>query len=182
MHRQFTLISSRARKKAPVHIQKEATWVRQLAAGEPTAWTQLVDSWSPRLYSYVLYNVATEDEAQALLHLIFADIVQTVVGSLRAANLTVLIFSVAHQHVVRHRQQTSDAFTGTKLHPLPTSAAANEQMAAFLDTFRRFTLELQQILLLHYLCGVSLSDVAQIVGQSEEFLTKILYRVKLTLS
>ena len=85
-------------------MRKETRWIQQLCAGEATAWAQLLDYWNPRLYSYVIYNGATEAEAERLIHAIFSEVVQTVVGSLPVANLTVLIFSIAYQQVLRYRK------------------------------------------------------------------------------
>jgi len=178
MHRQYSLISSRSPKKMPVHLMKEARWVRRLCAEDATAWTQLIEHWSPRLYNYVFYNVATEADAQALMHAIFTEIVQVVVGSLRIANLTILLFATARQHVLRYRAQSAHVPPPT--HPLLLSAErpTNQQLTSFWVCFQKFTLELQQILLLYYVCGVSLPEISQIVGRQEGELLRILQQAK----
>jgi len=48
----------------------------------------------------------------------------------------------------------------------------------FLQTLRQFTREAQQVLLLYYLFEVTLPEIAQIVGQPEETLVKVLQRFK----
>lgn len=178
MHRQFTFASSRSRLAAPVHKKQEAKWMRQLCAGEATAWTALVELWSPRLYSYVFYNVAPEAEAQKLLTTIFAAIAKAIVGSFQISNLTILIFSIAHQHVLYYRYQNSDSTTKNNAHALASAITIDPTTAGFLDTFHHFTPELQQILLLYYLCGVSLPEISQIVGEREELLRKLLHRAQ----
>lgn len=174
MHRQLRFALSRTRPKASVSEKQEAKWVRQLCAGEPAAWAALVDHWSPRLYNYVLYNGASEAEAQQLLVAIFAAMAEAVVGSLRVANLTVLIFSIACQHMLRFRQQASYPV----LEPSLLSVQSEPTAVRFLNNLYHFTPEVQQVLLLHYLCGVSLAEISQIVGQREEILAKLLHRAK----
>ena len=174
MHRQLPLASSRLPKTLPVPRSKEAKWVRQLAAGESTAWLHLMEQWNPRLYTYVLYQGLTESEAQTLLPLIFAEVVQSVVGKLHVTNLTVLIFSIASQQVLDYCRQRP-------LPPLKAQASAtrlDEHQRLFLQTLRQFTLEAQQVLLLYYLFEVTLSEIAQIVGQPEASLFKVLHRFK----
>jgi DNA-directed RNA polymerase specialized sigma24 family protein len=182
MHRQFSFASSRSRPKIPVHKQQEAKWLRQLCAGETTAWKELVDLWSPLLYNYVLYNVAHEAEAQQLLTSIFSAIAKAIVGSQYIANLTILIFSTAHQAVLYYRHQNPYP-TATNPSTLSTTSATQSSSGAtgFLDTFYRFTPELQQILLLYYLCGLSVSDISQIMGEREDLLIKLLRRAQVHL-
>lgn len=154
--------------------KQEARWVDQLRAGEPTAWRALVDHWSPRLYNYVLYSGVNEAAVQTVLTTIFSAIVEAVVGSLRIANLTVLIFAIARQHVLHFCQQEPYRSLGPPLLPAPS----DEEATRFLTIFHHFTPEVQQILLLHYLCDVSLAEISQIVGQREEVLTKLLHRAQ----
>ena len=181
MHRQFTFASSRLRKKAPVPMRKETRWIQQLCAGEATAWAQLLDYWNPRLYSYVIYNGATEAEAERLIHAIFSEVVQTVVGSLPVANLTVLIFSIAYQQVLRYRAQALDPALKQLPPAIQLADPDDDPWAGFFHIFYQFPPEVQQILLLHYLFAITLPEISQIVGQSEEVLTKILRRAKVYL-
>jgi DNA-directed RNA polymerase specialized sigma24 family protein len=175
MHRQLPLASSRLPKTLPVPRSKEAKWVRQLAAGESTAWLHLMEQWNSRLYTYVLYQGLTESETQLLLPVIFAEVVQSVVGKLRVTNLTVLIFSIASQQVLDHCRQRPLAPPKAQA---PVSRLDDEHQRLFLQTLRQFTLEAQQVLLLYYLFDVTLPEIAQIVGQPEAILLKVLYRFK----
>lgn len=150
--------------------------MRQLCAGESAAWLHLLEHWSPRLYNYVLYQGLSEAETQTLLHAIFAEVVQSVVGGLRVTNLTVLIFSIASQHVLNHGRQRAASPLNTQSPPLLPAEASDEHQHTFLQTLRQFTPEVQQVLLLYYLYEVTLPEIAQIVGQPEEVLIKVLYR------
>lgn len=176
MHRQLPLASSRSPKKLLASRSKEATWVQQLCAGEATAWVRLMEHWSPHLYTYVLYQGLTEAEAQTLLHAIFAELVQNVVGKLRITNLTVLLFSIASQQVLNYCRQKPMA--SPKPRPPALSAEASADQQRLVQALRQFTPEAQQVILLYYLYELPLPEIAQIVSQPEEILTKVLYRFK----
>ena len=172
MHRYFSRVPLHTRRHTLAPNRTTSKRIGRLYNGEPAAWLRLVDRWSPRLYSYIVYNAVSEAEAQKLIYLIFAEAIQTIVGSLRIANLTVLVFSIAHHHILHQRRR----HTNPMLPPQPAAAAVaakeETQKADFLHTFYQFAPEVQQILLLRYLCGVSLPEIAQIVGQPEATLTK----------
>ena len=176
MARHFRLISARLRNEAPAEQGQDFTFIDPLYIGEPTAWARFIEHWSPQVYSYLSYNQMTEAEALGLLQLIFAEVVQTIVGSLRMANLTTLIFSIAYHHVLHHRRQSAKRTLAQKI-----QWRAEEQRNPalnFLGRFDQCTPEAQQICLLYYRFGISLPEVAQIVNQSEEHLTNTLTQAK----
>ncbi len=148
--------------------------MRRLCAGDSTAWVQLIDHWSPRLYSYILYNVEREPDTQTLLQSIFAEIVQMVVGSLKIANLTILLFSTAHQHVLRYREKHPHPLSPSHPQLLSADSPDAQRMIRFWKSFGKFAPEWQQVLLLYYLCEVSVPEISQIVGAREEELRRVL--------
>lgn len=171
MHRYFSRVPLPTRRHPLAPNPTTSKRIGRLYNGEPAAWLRLVERWSPRLYSYIVYNAVSEAEAQKLIYLIFAEAIQTIVGSLRVANLTVLVFSIAHHHILHQRRRHTNPMLPAQ--PAASAVAEEEtQKTNFLHTFYQFAPEVQQILLLRYLCGVSLPEIAQIVGQPEAALTK----------
>jgi DNA-directed RNA polymerase specialized sigma24 family protein len=181
LHRFFTFVIARLHNDAPVSSRKETKFIEQLFTGDPTAWVQLVDRWSPRLYSYLIYNAVSEAEVHQLMRRIFSEVVQAVAGSLRVVNLAILIFSIAHHHILHYRHQNSEITLKKQQQLVPSAVGGTDQRTNFLHCFHQLAPEAQQVLLLHYLCEISLSEITQIVGQSEELLAKILYQAKLSL-
>ena len=188
MHRHFTLLTSRIRNAAPVLRRKETKFIGRLCTGDSSAWIQVLNDWSPRLYSYVVYNTIGEIEAKKLIHLILAEVVQTALRLPRPGNLTVLIFAIAYKHTLHYRRQ-NPAATPTLLqrstppttidpNKIDNAKIDNAKGVNFLHSFRQFSLEMQQVLLLRYLCGVTLPELSQIVEQPEETLTKLIQRAK----
>lgn len=185
MHRYLSTIPSRAHRNGLFHQRKERKLVGHLCAGQPGAWVQLVERWSPQLYSYITYNVGNEAETRRLMHLILSEVIHTVIATPRIKSLTILIFSIAYRHILHYRWQ----------HPapiLPISQGTQQAISApiaethnpgvnFIRRFRQFSPETQQLLLLRYTCGVTLAELSQIIGQSEDMLTQTLHRAKLYL-
>lgn len=162
----------------PMYRRHDAKFVGQLCRGESRAWSQLIDHWSPHLYSYVSYNAASEADTRALLRAILSEVIQTLIGARPIHNLTTLIFSIAYQHTLRYRRQNPELLPPRGRLVYGAGETSNDAQSNFLQRLHQFTPEMQQILLLRYLCGVTLPELAQIVGQSEELLTKVLYRTR----
>jgi DNA-directed RNA polymerase specialized sigma24 family protein len=180
MHRYLSSTSARAQCNF-LYRRNETKLAARLCSGQPAAWAQLIDRWSPRLYSYIFYNVGDETEARKLMHVILSEMIQTVIGSPRINNLSILIFSIAHRHVLRyHRQNSAPLCKQWPLEqPTRTSLAEiNYDRGTFFHRFRQFSAETQQILLLRFVCGVSIVELSQIVEQSEEVLVQTIHQVK----
>lgn len=178
MHRYFTHVTGRLRSYLPQGKRRDANFVRQLCDGEGDAWMQLLDHWSPHLYSYVSYNVVTEADVRRLMRLILSELIQTLIGGQAIENLTVVIFRIAYRHLLRYRRQAPDPF-GHPLWQRKQVAATGEALPNyFFQHLQQFSSEVQQLLLLRYVCGVTLPELAAIVGQPEELLTRLLYRTR----
>ncbi len=182
MHRYLSFTSSRAQCSAFLYRRKETKLVARLCSGQPAAWAQLVDRWSPRLYSYIFYNIGDEAEARKLMHSVLSEMIQIIIGSPRINNLSVLIFSIAHRHIMQHHYADHTISLRKQWateHPTVNQPRDMEQkQRTFFHRFHQFSPETQQILLLRYVCGVSLLELSQIVEQSEESLVQTIYRVK----
>jgi DNA-directed RNA polymerase specialized sigma24 family protein len=120
----------------------------------------------------------TEADVRRLMRLILSDLIQTLIGEQPIEHLTVVIFRIAYRHLLRYRRQAPDPFS----HPLwqrKQAAATGETLPNyFFQHLQQFSPEVQQLLLLRYLCGVTLPELAQIVGQPEELLTRLLSRTR----
>lgn len=177
MHRRFPVAAFALRTRSPAPLPKETGWLHQLAAGEPTAWTRLLEEWSPRLYHYITANGVSEVEAQSLLSSIFATVVPQVVGTQPVANLTVLLFATAYPPMVRYCHQRTTAQRQPAF--VPTAAATPDpQTLQLRQMLQQFSPEVQQIALLYYLCNVNVAEISQIVQQPTLVVKNTLNQVK----
>jgi len=178
VHGYLAPVKGGLRSYLPTGKSGDANFVRQLCDGEGDAWVQLLDYWTPHLYSYVSYNVVTEADVRRLMRLILSELIQTLIGEQAIENLTVVIFRIAYRHLLRYRRQAPDPF-GHPLWQRKQVAATGEALPNyFFQHLQQFSPEVQQLLLLRYVCGVTLPELAAIVGQPEELLTRLLYRTR----
>ena len=183
MHRYFPYTTSKVRCRALLGKRTDTKFIARLCSGQPTAWAQLVDRWSPRLYSYIFYNTGEETVARRLLHSVMAEVIHTVISRPRLNNLSVLIFSIAHRQILYYCRENR-AVAKREIVPIESvvrqnNATINAIDGYFFNRFRQFSLETKQILLLRYVCGVTLFELSQIVGQSEEHLLQTIERAKI---
>jgi DNA-directed RNA polymerase specialized sigma24 family protein len=181
MHSSITFIKSLFKINVTEYKRKEKGFIKQLHYGELMAWEEFIDFWGPRLYNYVIYNTASEADAQKLVRMILSEVVQTI-GSVRhITNLTTLIFAIAYQQVMHYHQHTTEFMFQRQWQLLLPSEGCDDQWRRFVRKFCRLSHEIQQIFLFRYLCGVSLREISQVVGQSEDLLAKVLYGAKFSL-
>lgn len=178
MHRYFTHVSVRLRSYLPLQKRRDTNFARQLCNGDGDAWVQLLDQWSPHLYSYISFNVVQEADVRRLMRLILAELIQTLVGEQPIENLTVVIFRIAYRQLLRYRRQAPDPFASPLWQRKQAAATGEPLPNYFFQHLQRFSPEVQQLLLLRYVCGVTLPELAEIVGQSEDLLTRLLYRTR----
>lgn len=183
MHRYFPYSTSKLRCRALLGKRTDTKFIARLCSGQPAAWAQLVDRWSPRLYSYIYYNTGEEATARKLLHEIMSDVIRTIITTPRTNNLSVLIFRIAHQHVLDYcRAQagiSQQRHLRTESATFNLASGANRTEGYFFNRFHQFPLETKQVLLLRYVCGVTLVELAHIVGQSEEKILQTIERANI---
>lgn len=188
MHRYFLSSTSKVRCRALLNRRTDTRLIARLCSGQPAAWAQLVDRWSPRLYSYIYYNTGEDLAARRLLHTILHEVIQTVITRPRIENLSVLIFSIAHRQILTHCRENrttirpknlADERMAPKNEPMRPPANIDPIDSYFFHRFRQFPLETKQILLLRYVCGVTLVELSQIVGETEDVLLRAIERVNI---
>lgn len=174
MHQHFAYVTSHLRAAAQMYRKKEARFIRQLCAGDPQAWATLVDQWTPRLYSYFLYNTGNELDAQRLTQHTLSELIGEMIGATGSTHLAVLIYSIAYQHALHYRRQRPKLHAVQQWLPEQPAEGNFRPRLHFLTNFRQLRDETQQALLLYHLCDMSVREIAQIVDQPEERLAKML--------
>jgi DNA-directed RNA polymerase specialized sigma24 family protein len=153
----------------------DADFLQRLQAGDQLAWSTLVDEWSPRLYNYLLYNTRNQDDAQDVLSETMMGLVQSIRSFDGNVALSTFIYSIAYRKVAdywRRSQQTVEL-------PASLSVAgptiAGLELAEALDELPELA---QQVLLLRYHAGLSVAEIAEILGRSYKATESLLSRVR----
>jgi DNA-directed RNA polymerase specialized sigma24 family protein len=147
-------------------VAADQALLQRLCDGQATAWRQLLELWSPRLYSYVFYNTHSDADAQVLLQKAFALVVQRVMhGTQRpqsSSALSVLLVATVYRSIMQYQQQMG----------VPALDAARYLQAFdrthqhFIAALRELAPIVQQLLLLRYLVSLSINELALVTGYS----------------
>ena len=135
-----------------------------LNQGKSAAWQQLLEIWSPRLYSYAFYNTYTIGDAQALLQRTFTLVMQRVIHSTfrlqHLSQLTVLLVSTLYRLILHYQQRFGNPLFDAHRHQQPVDPLQQK----FMGTLQQLTPAVQQMLLLRYLVSLSVGELALITG------------------
>ncbi|MEZ4682231.1 MAG: RNA polymerase sigma factor [Caldilineaceae bacterium] len=164
--------AAEAHTHATPHAQE---FLRRLQDGDGDAWEQLMDEWSTKLYNYMLYNTRTADDAQDVLSETLLGVVQSIKNFDGNVNLSTFIYSIAYRKVAdywRRSKQTVEL-------PVTLSTAGPDSMGLELQEALAELPELaQQALLLRYHAGLSVSEIAEVLGRSYKATESLLSRVR----
>jgi RNA polymerase sigma-70 factor, ECF subfamily len=162
--------------------------VQQARAGEPEAWDGLFQRYQLPLYAYVHEMVRDEQASLDILQETFINACRHL-GRLRDdARFGSWLFGIAHQKCLQQwrRQGRERLFTGEQA---PEELAGDcedpaqvlvrqEQEQEFLDLLDRLPAPQRSVLLLHFLEGFSIDDIAAIAGVPPGTVKSRLYHAK----
>ena len=162
----------------------DVEWLRAAASGDAAAVRRLLDEAGPVVYGYVYARVGGDDAAAA-------DIVQdTFVEAMRGAGgfrgdaaVTTWLCAIASRRLARHyeaeRRQT-EARRGLQLVPAPGEDAVDEvaERDVVVRALGRLSPDHRQVLVLRYLDGLPVGDVAERLGRSRVQVQSMLQRAR----
>jgi RNA polymerase sigma-70 factor (ECF subfamily) len=166
-------------------VDDDASWLQAAAAGEPAAVRRLLDEAGPVVYGYVYARVGGNEQ-------VAADIVQdTFVEAMRGADgfrgdaaVSTWLCAIASRRLARHyeaeRRQT-EARRGLQAVP-PLEATTEIDEIADRDmvvrALGRLSTEHRQVLVLKYLDGFSVEQIADEIGRSRIQVQSLLQRAR----
>ena len=161
--------------KEETESSERADYLERLQTGDKAAWEQFLAKWNPLLYSYVSYNLRGADEADDIVGETLLALVQAIRSFDGNVNLSTFIYSIAYRKVAdywRARQVTVElpewlSTTG----PSDVSIELYEALAGLPE-------QAQQVLLLRYHVGLSVAEIAVILGRSYKATESLLSRVR----
>ncbi|HRW04876.1 MAG TPA: RNA polymerase sigma factor [Caldilineaceae bacterium] len=154
---------------------QEREFLLRLQSGDQEAWEQLMDEWSTKLYNYMLYNTRTEEDAKDVLSDTLLGVVQSIKNFDGNANLSTFIYSIAYRKVAdywRRSKQTVEL-------PVWLSTAGPSSLSIELqEALAELPEQAQHALLLRYYAGLSVAEIAEVLGRSYKATESLLSRVR----
>ncbi|MBI5037949.1 MAG: RNA polymerase sigma factor [Candidatus Kerfeldbacteria bacterium] len=160
--------------------------VRAAQSGDRDSMGQLFDLFNDRIYRFVAYRVSTRETAEDLTQTIFVATIESLHRYMNdgRTKFSTWLFQIARHKLIDHyRQQrvqipldhVSEINHATLIVESPELAFDSRSTAVW-RMFKQLPLQFQEVLQLHYVEGIGLSDIAQIIGTSAVNARVIKYR------
>ena len=162
------------KERSPTQVE-HATYVAYLQRfriGDDAAWSLFVAEWSPYLYNYVRTNLRGADDIEDILSEILLGIVEGIRSFDGNAALSTFVYSIAYRKVVDHwrrKRITTELTEELSTTDSTLSFDIHEVLAELPE-------QVQQALILRYYVGLSVSEVATVLGRSYKATESLLSR------
>lgn len=174
----------------PVETRRAGQPVRAAREGEPDAWDALFKRYQLPLYAYVYELIHDEQGSLDIVQESFINAVKHIGQLKHDEKFGSWLFGIAHQKVVQHWRKQARETEKHERHFEETDAP-NEDPAEWLirkEDEERFMKTLEQlpaphrsVLLLHFIEGFKLEEIARITGAPVGTVKSRLYHAKQTL-
>lgn len=158
--------------------RSETELLRRLQRGDNDAWAELTQTFAPRLFAYLRHNLPSTTDAEDVLS-------ETMLAAVRAlktfdgqVTLSTYLYSIAYRKVAdfwRQRHATSELLDSVAAHDNTSLRAEFEEVLDALPELSR------QVLLLRYQVGLSVGEIADVIGRSYKGTESLLSRARVHL-
>jgi RNA polymerase sigma-70 factor (ECF subfamily) len=160
------------------HASEDGVWLHRLQVGDESAWMQLTNEYSPRLYAYLRHNLPSSADAEDALS-------ETLLAAVRAlptfdgrVSLSAFLYALAYRKMAdfwRRRRDTAPLLESVTTGRAAGTASDKAELEEVLDTLPELS---RQVLLLRYQVGLSVSEVAQVIERSYKGTESLLSRAR----
>ena len=148
-------------------------FLRRLQNGDNLAWEQLLDEWQGPLFQYLCYSLPSTEAAQDVLSDTLEALVKAFLRFDGKAAISTFMYSIASRKIAdyyRKRKKTTEI-----PETISTRAPSSDSMV-FRDVLENIQPQYREALLLRYHMGLSVSEVAQVIGRSYKATESLLSR------
>lgn len=156
-------------------MEHDVAFLRRLQEGDERAWERFFDEWNPRLFSYLKYSLRDAAEAEEVL----GETLLALIPAIRAfdgkVTLATFIYSIAYRKVADYWRRLRVT------HELTEWIATHESTQTRVEVYEALAElpeQAQQALLLRYYVGLSVGEIAEVIGRSYKATESLLSRVR----
>src|SRR5688572_2542564 len=165
----------------------DVAWLQAATSGDPAAVRRLLDDAGPVVYGYVFARVGGDEQAAAdIVQDTFVEAVRGVHTYRGDAAVSTWLCAIASRRLARHyeaERRQADARRGLQLVP-PHEAAATDEIAerdVVVRALGRLSSDHREALVLRYLDGLPVGEVADRMGRSRVQVQSLLQRARVAL-
>ncbi len=146
---------------------EDAAFVAALQAGDPEAWEKFTNHYNAKLRQYLLYRLPTVESIDDVLSEILIGTVRAIRQFANDVKLSTFVYSIAHRKIADYwRRQTTTVELSDVTH-----AETRELLSQLPEVA-------QNALLLRYYVGLSVEEIAQILGRTIKGTESLLSRAR----
>jgi RNA polymerase sigma-70 factor, ECF subfamily len=148
------------------------TRLERLRRGDNDAWEELVAESQSRLYNYLVYNLPSPDDARDLLSEIYLAALRSISSLDHSSGLMRWLYAIARHKIADYWRQSQPV---SEL-PETVEDTSHEISLEFREALSKLPQHTRQALLLRYREGMSVEEVAHILGRSYKATESLLSR------
>lgn len=150
------------------------TLLRQLQRKDEEAWDLIFTQWHRRLFGYLYCHLPSKEDAEDVLGETFVAAVKYINHFDGQGAFSTWLYAVAHNKIVDFWRKHHD----TDEIPLTLVAAENDIDLDFKLALRRLPRQAQEALVLRYSEGLSVAEIAEVMGRTYKSVESLLSRAR----
>ena len=155
--------------------EQDSEFLRRLQEWDNAAWQQFTEEWNSKLYSYLKYNLRDDTEVDDVLMEIMSSLIQAVRTFDGKVSLSTFVYSIAYRKVADYwRRLRAD----TELMEWMSAGDIDHTRIEVYEALAELPEQSQQALLLRYHVGLSVGEIAEVLGRSYKGTESLLSRVR----
>ena len=174
MSRQFKDNGDLVRGNAQQSRGTDPEFLSRLQAGDECAWEALLQQWQAPLYRYLCYTLSDAEQASDILGETLVALVQAIQNFDGRVALSTFIFKIASNKTIDHWRKKKVA-TYTLSWDLAVDGPTSQRLE-LQEALATLPEEYRQALLLRYHIGLSVTEVAEVLGKSYKATESLLSR------
>jgi RNA polymerase sigma-70 factor (ECF subfamily) len=150
-------------------------FLRRLQEWDDAAWQQFTEEWNSKLYSYLKYNLRDDSEVDDVLMEIMSSLIQAIRTFDGKVSLSTFVYSIAYRKVADYwRRLRADV----ELMEWMTADEIDHTRIEVYEALAELPEQSKQALLLRYYAGLSVGEIAEVLGRSYKGTESLLSRVR----
>jgi RNA polymerase sigma-70 factor (ECF subfamily) len=166
-------------------VQEDASWLQAAAAGDPAAVRRLLDEAGPVIYGYVFARVGGDEQVAAdIVQDTFLEAMRGAAGFRGDSAVSTWMCAIASRRLARHyeaERKQAEARRGLQAVPSYDDTDAVAEVAerdAVIRALGRLSPDHRQVLVLKYLDGLPVVEIAAHIGRSRVQVQSLLQRAR----
>lgn len=166
-------------------MPEDAAWLQAAAAGDPAAVRRLLDEAGPVVYGYVFARVGGDEQVAAdIVQDTFLAAVRGLEGFRGESAVSTWMCAIASRRLARYyesERKQSEARRGLQAVPAYDDSGDIDEVAerdAVIRALGRLSPDHRQVLVLKYLDGLPVIDIAEQIGRSRVQVQSLLQRAR----